>query len=96
MEFKDCTEEEKQIKEINVALYAIDNQLLFDTLDKIQNNNNQHEYYLTDIVEILGSDKENNYKVDTYVCKNDYRLTGINDQETLKKTEEEYLKNKLK
>ena len=90
VEFKDCTEEEKKIKEINVALYAIDNKLLFENLDQIQNNNNAGEYYLTDLVEILAK----KYKVDAYVAPNDYRLLGINDLETLAKVEKEYLKHK--
>lgn len=92
IEFKDCNEEQKKIKEINVAIYVIDNKILFDTLDKIKNNNNQKEYYLTDIVEILGSFEH--YKVDTFVVKNDYRIAGINDLEALKAVEDELIKHK--
>ena len=88
VEFKDCTEEQKKIKEINVALYCIDNKVLFNTLDLINNDNNAHEYYLTDIVEILGK----NNKVDAYIAPNDYRLVGINDLDTLKVVEEAYMK----
>lgn len=89
VEFKDCTDEQKLIKEINVALYCVDNKLLFDAIDKIKNNNNANEYYLTDIVEILARD----HKVDAYIAPNDYRLLGINDLETLAKVEEEYKKH---
>ncbi len=87
VEFKDCNEEQKKIKEFNVALYCVDNKLLFETLDKINNNNNAAEYYLTDIVEILGE----NYNVDSYVVPNDYRVQGFNDVESLKIAELEYL-----
>ena len=89
VEFKDCNEAQKQIKEINVALYCVDNKLLFDAIDKIGNNNNAKEYYLTDIVEILARD----HKVDAYIAPNDYRLLGINDLETLAKVEAEYKKH---
>ncbi|MBP5407997.1 MAG: NTP transferase domain-containing protein [Bacilli bacterium] len=89
VEFKDCNEEQKKIKEINVALYCIDNKVLFNTLDLIKNDNNAKEYYLTDIVEILGKDN----RVDAYIAPNDYRLVGINDLETLKVVEEEYKKH---
>lgn len=92
IEFKDCTEEQKQIKEINVALYCVDNKLLFESLEGISNNNKANEYYLTDIIEIIGKDK----KVDTFVVENDYRLTGINDLETLAETEKAYLENQDK
>lgn len=89
VEFKDCNEEQKLIKEINVALYSIDNKLLFESLKGISNANKANEYYLTDIIEIIGKDK----KVDTFVVENDYRLTGINDVETLKEIEKLYLEN---
>ncbi len=89
VEFKDCTEEQKLIKEINVALYCLDNQLLFSSLENISNNNNANEYYLTDIVEIIGK----NQKVDTFIVENDYRLTGINDVETLEEIEKLYLQD---
>ena len=78
---------QKNIKEFNVALYCVDNKLLFETLDKINNNNNAAEYYLTDIVEILGE----NYNVDSYIVPNDYRVQGFNDVESLKAAELEYL-----
>ena len=90
VEFKDCNEEQKEIKEINIALYCIDNKILFDNLDKIKNNNNANEYYLTDLVEILAKD----YRVDAYIAPDDYRLVGINDVDTLKQVEEAYLKHK--
>ena len=90
VEFKDCDEEQKKIKEINIALYCVDNKLLFDNLDKIKNNNNANEYYLTDLVEILAKD----YRVDAYIAPDDYRLVGINDVDTLKQVEEAYLKHK--
>lgn len=87
VEYKDCNEEEKKIKEINVGVYAVDNQLLFDALNKVNNNNKQHEYYLTDIVAILGEE----YKVDSYVVKNDCHVVGINDMVTLKELENSIL-----
>ena len=83
VEYKDCNEEQKKIKEINVGVYAIDNELLFSALSKVNNKNKQHEYYLTDIVYILGKD----YKVDSFIVKDDYHVVGINDMVTLKELE---------
>ena len=58
------------------------------TLKKVQNHNNQHEYYLTDIVEIIGRD----HQVDSVVIKDGFILTGINDLDALAEAEAIYLK----
>jgi len=52
VEERDATAAEKQIGEINTGIYCADTPLLFDALEKVKNNNDQKEYYLTDIVEI--------------------------------------------
>ena len=46
VEHKDCNEEELKIKEMNTAIYCFDIELLVSSLSKINNNNNQGEYYL--------------------------------------------------
>ena len=53
VEFKDCNEEEVKVKEINSGMYCFNIQDLLNTLGKLNNNNNQGEYYLTDVLEIL-------------------------------------------
>lgn len=55
VEHKDCNEEELKIKEVNAAMYCFDIESLVGGLDKINNDNAQKEYYLTDMVEILKS-----------------------------------------
>ena len=52
VEERDATAAEKQIGEINTGIYCADTPLLFEALGKVTNNNDQKEYYLTDIVEI--------------------------------------------
>ncbi len=88
VEAKDATEEILAIKEINSGLYCVDNTMLFEALNKVNNDNNAHEYYLTDIVEIIGRD----HKVDTYVVNEAYKLEGFNDVPSLQKAEE-FMKN---
>lgn len=56
VEHKDCSEEELKINEMNTAIYCFDVELLVSALSKINNNNNQGEYYLTDVIEILKSE----------------------------------------
>lgn len=86
VEYKDCNPEQLLIKEINSGLFCVNTKLLFEGLKEVKNINAQNEYYLTDLVEILGR----NYKVDSYVLEDDFILTGINDMESLEKAEAIY------
>ncbi|MCJ7690087.1 MAG: bifunctional UDP-N-acetylglucosamine diphosphorylase/glucosamine-1-phosphate N-acetyltransferase GlmU, partial [Clostridiaceae bacterium] len=56
VEFKDCTSEEILVKEINSGMYCFDIKQLLNSLDKLNNNNAQREYYLTDVIGILKSE----------------------------------------
>lgn len=53
VEQKDATPAEAAIREINVGCYVFDSRRLFEALDRIQPNNKQKEYYLTDCCAIL-------------------------------------------
>lgn len=50
VEQKDATAEQQLIGEINTGIMAIPNEYLHSWLSKLENNNTQQEYYLTDIV----------------------------------------------
>ncbi|MCT8977499.1 bifunctional UDP-N-acetylglucosamine diphosphorylase/glucosamine-1-phosphate N-acetyltransferase GlmU [Clostridium sp. CX1] len=58
VEHKDCTEQELKINEINSGMYCFDIEHLLKSLDRLDNNNAQGEYYLTDVIGILKSDGE--------------------------------------
>ncbi|MEE1013432.1 MAG: bifunctional UDP-N-acetylglucosamine diphosphorylase/glucosamine-1-phosphate N-acetyltransferase GlmU, partial [Clostridia bacterium] len=75
-EQKDATEEEKQIREINSGMYLFDIQKLVSALARLDNNNAQGEYYLTDVIAILLSDGE---KGDTYLADPE-EILGVNDR----------------
>jgi len=55
VEYKDATEEEKEIKEVNPAYFAFDADWMWANLENIGNNNAQKEYYLTELVNIAFS-----------------------------------------
>lgn len=63
VEFKDCTNQEALVKEINSGMYCFDIKELINGLDKLNNNNAQKEYYLTDVIGIL---KSQGFKVGAY------------------------------
>ncbi len=80
VEFKDATEEERAVREINTGIYAFDNKALFEGLKLIKNDNAQHEYYLTDLVEIL---QQLGKKVIAVSCDDWREVEGINDNVAL-------------
>lgn len=80
VEEKDATKEEKEIKEINSGIYCFDNELLFETLEKVKNDNNQGEYYLPDVLSLI---REAGYKLETYVCADFDETFGVNDRVAL-------------
>ena len=55
VEFKDCSFDEISIKEINSGMYCFNIEELLNSLDSLNNNNAQKEYYLTDVIGILKS-----------------------------------------
>ncbi len=58
IEEKDATSEQKKIKLINAGIYCINKKFLQDAIPKIQSNNAQEEFYLTDIMAIGHKEKK--------------------------------------
>ncbi|MBQ2675883.1 MAG: NTP transferase domain-containing protein [Clostridia bacterium] len=76
VEFKDANEEQAKIKEINSGAYWFDAEILLQLLDKIDNNNAQNEYYLTDTIKIAIAE---GYNVNSYVAACPDVVMGAND-----------------
>ena len=77
VEQKDATEEEKQINEINGGIYTFDGKLLKYALSKLNNNNVQGEYYLTDTIEILLNEGK---RVDAIAIEESDDIAGVNSR----------------
>ena len=52
VEEDDCSNSEKSIKEVNAGIYCFNKNFLLEFLGKMNKNNTQQEYYLTDMVKI--------------------------------------------
>lgn len=84
VEEKDCTAEERLVKETNTGTYCFDNRKLFAALAKVTNQNAQQEYYLTDVIGILRSEGE---KVEGYRLEDTAESIGVNDRLALSQAE---------
>ncbi|KAF2955495.1 bifunctional UDP-N-acetylglucosamine diphosphorylase/glucosamine-1-phosphate N-acetyltransferase GlmU [Marinitoga sp. 38H-ov] len=80
IEEADTTEEQRNIKEINSGFVIYKGEKLLYGLSKIKPNNNQGEYYLTDVPKNL------NY-VETYVLEDFTEVLGINNRVQLAEAE---------
>ncbi len=90
VEEKDCTEEQKKIKELNAGVYVFDCKKLFENLKNIENTNAQSEYYLTDVPKLMAA---KGCKVMSFPIFDEIEITGVNTQEDLNYVEN-ILKNK--
>lgn len=84
IEFKDASDEIKNITEVNPGLFCFDSAWLWDNIDKLTNNNNQHEYYLTDMVKIAFSE---GHRISSSPI-DPREAMGINSKEELRIAEE--------
>ncbi|WP_072337946.1 MULTISPECIES: bifunctional UDP-N-acetylglucosamine diphosphorylase/glucosamine-1-phosphate N-acetyltransferase GlmU [unclassified Paenibacillus] len=85
VEEKDCTPEERQVKEINTGTYCFDNRKLFAALAQVKNDNAQNEYYITDVIGILNAGGE---RIDGYVLEDAAESIGVNDRVALSEAEQ--------
>ncbi len=56
VEERDATDEQRSISEVNTSVYVFDGPLLAGALERITADNDQGEYYLTDVIGILVAD----------------------------------------
>lgn len=76
VEQKDGNEQELLINEVNTGVYAFDNKKLFKYVEKLDNNNAQNEYYLTDLIALF---KQGGERVDAYCIEDNTQVVGVND-----------------
>lgn len=84
VEHKDASYEQLLCQEVNSGIFCFDIQKLLSALGKINNDNNQGEYYITDTIEILISQGD---QVGGYMCADNRETMGINDRKQLSEAE---------
>ena len=80
VEAKDCTEEEAHISELFSGVMAFDSRRLFEALPKLDTNNAQGEYYLTEVPELMARD---GLKIESFMTDDGDDLRGVNTPEDL-------------
>lgn len=85
VEQKDATLEEQRVHEINSGMYIFDSSILNKALSKLNNENAQGEYYLTDTIEIVKS--EGLGEVSTMTIHDMDEIKGVNCVEQLAEAE---------
>ena len=80
VEEKDATETERAITEVNSGMYCFNLDVLLKSLNSLDTDNAQGEYYLTDTLEKI---RLSGAAVQAYCCKNPDEATGVNDRAQL-------------
>lgn len=79
IEYKDATDEEKQIDFCNSGVVAFNGNKMFELLDGVESNNAAGEYYLTDVVKVA---RKLGLKCSAVECEPE-EVAGANTQEEL-------------
>ena len=85
VEEKDCSDDEKKIKEWNPGIYIFKIPEVFKILDNIKTNNASKEYYLTDAI---GLAQQSNMQIKAIKIENSDEVIGINTADQLKELED--------
>jgi len=86
-EQKDADEQTLLINEVNSGIMVLPSQWLIASLPKLENNNAQGEYYLTDMVELAVAD---GIAINTVCCEDNAEVAGVNTRLQLAELERHY------
>jgi bifunctional UDP-N-acetylglucosamine pyrophosphorylase/glucosamine-1-phosphate N-acetyltransferase len=93
VEQKDATEEERQVREINSGIYCFETADLFAALRRVEPKNQQGEYYLTDVAEIILASGR---KVEVFIHNEAREVSGINTRAELAEFENLVRRNAIR
>ena len=84
VEEKDCTDDERKIKEWNPGIYIFKIPEVFEVLNNIKTNNASKEYYLTDAI---GLAQQSNMQIKAIKIENSNEVIGVNTTDQLEELE---------
>ena len=91
VEEKDCTPTQKEVNSVNGGVYFLKREVLKEYIPKIDNNNAQKEYYLTDIIKLAVNDG----KTVNPIFVEEEEFKGVNSKYDLA-VAEEIMQNRIK
>ncbi len=87
VEEKDADDAIRKITEVNTGIMVIPSEWLKHAITKLDNNNVQGEYYLTDLVSLAVGD---NLAINSVCCSDEYQVAGVNTRQQLAELERYY------
>jgi bifunctional UDP-N-acetylglucosamine pyrophosphorylase/glucosamine-1-phosphate N-acetyltransferase len=84
VEHRDAGPMELEIREINTGIYCFRRSVLMPALRRVSPDNDQGEYYLTDVIEVL---RDAGYPIVAVVAEDGAETEGINDRRQLARCE---------
>jgi len=80
VEDRDATDDEKKVTEINTSVYCFDARRLWPALERVRPENDQGEYYLTDVIALLG---KAGGRIEAIAVEDPEEALGVNDRKQL-------------
>src|SRR5437762_10585242 len=80
VEDRDATDDQKKITEINTSVYCFEARRLWKALAEVRPDNEQGEYYLTDVIGILAKAGS---RIEAVAAPDPVEALGINDRKQL-------------
>src|ERR671936_837636 len=80
VEDRDATDDEKKVGEINTSVYGYDGRRLWSALDQVRPENDQGEYYLTDVIGLLA---RAGGRIEAVAVEDPEEALGVNDRKQL-------------
>lgn len=86
VEQRDASADELAITEVNTSIYCFRRNLLAPALRRVEPDNSQGEYYLTDVIEVLASA---GHPIEAVIAEDAAETQGVNDRAQLAAAEAE-------
>jgi bifunctional UDP-N-acetylglucosamine pyrophosphorylase/glucosamine-1-phosphate N-acetyltransferase len=80
VEDRDATDDQKRIREINTSVYCFEARRLWKALAEVKPDNDQGEYYLTDVIAVLA---KAGGRIEALAAPDPVEALGINDRKQL-------------